>query len=143
MTLDLLLRIAGGGLVVLSIFHAVLWRTLNWSSDSERMSPLNARVFFVHTFFIAFVLFALGVLSLGRPDLLLAPSELARLLLSGVVAFWIARLVIQPLIFDRAMRAVPGWAGSSAVRIGVNFVWLGYVAVYGAALLAQMQERQP
>jgi hypothetical protein len=102
MTIALMLRVAGGSLIVLSIFHAALWRTLNWSGEAERMSPLNARVFFVHTFFIAFVLLALGVLSLGRPDLLLAPSELARLLLSGVVVFWIARLAVQPLVFDRA-----------------------------------------
>jgi hypothetical protein len=141
MTIALLLRIAGGSLIVLSIFHAALWRSLNWSSEAERMSLLNARVFFVHTFFIAFVLFALGVLSLGRPDLLLAPSELAKLLLSGIVLFWIARLVIQPLVFDRAMRAGPGWTGSSVVRVGVNFVWLGYIAVYGAALFDQVAGR--
>lgn len=143
MTLELALRIAGGSLLVLSVLHVALWRTLDWSREAGRMTALNARVFFVHTFFIAFVLFALGALSLVRPDLLSTPSELARLLLAGIVTFWVARLVVQPLVFDRVMRGAPGWTGSRFVRVGANVVWLGYVAVYGAALLAQLGVRGP
>jgi hypothetical protein len=45
------LRVAGGTLIVLSLFHAVLWRTLAWGDDTAKLSPLNARVFAVHTFF--------------------------------------------------------------------------------------------
>jgi hypothetical protein len=135
LNLAVLLRVAGGSLLLLSLFHAVLWRTLGWGLEIERLSPLNARVFGVHTFFIAFVLGALGLLSLVRPELLLAPSELARLLLIGVVVFWIARLVIQPLVFDRVMRV--GWTRSPLLRVGSNIAWLMYVAIYGAALFAQ------
>jgi hypothetical protein len=142
MTMILFLRAAGASLIVLSIFHAVLWRTLNWGSEAERLSPLNARVFFVHTFFIAFVLFALGALSLVRPDLLMAPSDLARVLLYGIVVFWVARLLVQPVVFDRAMRtSTSSFVRSRIVRFGVNLVWLGYVVVYGAALLRQSEGR--
>ena len=135
MSLDVLLRIAGLSLIVLSFAHAVLWRTLHWGKEIERLSPLNARVFAVHAFFIAFVLCALGVLSVLKPQLLVTPSELGRILLIGVVLFWIARLVMQPLVFDRAMRDGP--IGSPWLRIGANLVWLFYVAIYGAALLGQ------
>jgi hypothetical protein len=137
LSLVLVLRAAGASLIVLSLFHAFLWRALAWGREIERLSPLNARVFAVHTFFVAFVLGALGLLSLTRPDLLLAPSELARLLLVGVVAFWIARLAIQPLVFDPVMRS--GWLRSPLTRAGVNFVWAVYVAVYGTALLEQFR----
>ena len=133
----MLLRLAGGSLICLSLFHIVLWRTLGWGLELERLSPLGRSVFAVHTFFIAFVLFALGLLSLIEPALLLVPSDLARCLLLGVVAFWIARSVLQPLVFDRAMRH--GWTRSLPLRIGVNFLWLAYVAVYGAALLVQWE----
>ena len=129
------MRMAGMSLLLLSLSHAVLWRTLGWGREIERLSPLSRSVFAVHTFFIAFVLFALGLLSLSEPELLLAPSELARWLLVGVVAFWVARFALQPLVFDRAMRE--GWTRSIPLRVGVNLVWLGYVAVYGAALLGQ------
>ena len=135
MNLAMLLRAAGASLVVLSLVHAAFWRMLAWGQESERLSPLNARVFAVHTFFIAFVLGALGLLSLFAPELLLAPSDLARLLLAGIVAFWIARLAIQPLVFDRVMQA--GWMRSPLVHVGASIVWAAYVAVYGAALIRQ------
>jgi hypothetical protein len=135
MSMLLLLRLAGASLIVLSLFHVVLWRALDWGPDIERLSPLTARVFLVHTIFIALVLCALGLLSLVRPELLLAPGELARLLLAGIVVFWLVRLAIQPLVFDRVMRV--GWTQSLFVRIGATLVWIGYVAVYGLALLQQ------
>jgi len=134
-SLIVLLRVAGASLVVLALLHAVFWRALNWDREVERLSPLNARVFAVQTFFIAFVLLALGLLSLARPELLLVRSELARVLLFGVVAFWVARLLIQPLVFDHLMR--DGWTRSALVRIGAPLLWAAYVAVYGVALLRQ------
>lgn len=137
MTLVLALRITGLSLLVLSLFHVVLWRALDWGTDIGKLSPLTARVFLVHTFFIAFVLGALGLLSFLQPALLLMPSQLARLLLTGIVAFWIARLVIQPLVFDPAMRS--GWTRSPLLRIGASVLWVFYVVVYGAALLAQFK----
>jgi len=141
LNLALILRAAGFSLILLALFHAVLWRTLAWDREIERLSPLNARIFAVHTFFIAFVLGTLGILSLFRPELLLAPSELARLLLFGVVLFWVARLVIQPLVFDRVMTV--GWTRSLLLRVGANIVWLAYVAIYGAALYGQLAAEHP
>ena len=137
MNLLLILRAAGVSLIVLSLLHGVLWRKLSWGREIERLSPLNARVFAVHTFFIAFVLGALGLLSLVEPELLVAPSELARLLLTGIVVFWVARLAIQPLVFDPVMRL--GWTQSLVVRVGASLVWATYVAVYGTALFGQIQ----
>lgn len=131
----LALRTAGATLIALALFHAVLWRALSWGEEIRRLTPLNARVFAVHTFFIAFVLFGLGVLSLARPDLLVTESELAKLLLVGVVIFWLARLVLQPLVFDRAMRG--GWTKHIGLRIMAHLAFLAYVAVYGAALALQ------
>src|SRR6185436_9510511 len=128
---------AGASLIALSLFHMVLWRTLAWDREIERLSPLNARVFAVHTFFIAFVLGALGLLSLVDPEQLVLPSELARLLLMGIVTFWIARLVMQPLVFDRVMR--DGWTRSPILRVGSNLLWASYVAVYAAALVRQFE----
>lgn len=135
MSLIVLLRVAGASLVVLALLHAVFWRALNWDREVERLSPLNARVFAVQTFFIAFVLLGLGLLSLARPGLLLVRSELARLFLCGVVIFWVARLLLQPLVFDRVMR--DGWTRSPLIRVGAPLLWAAYVVLYGTALLRQ------
>ncbi len=55
--------------------------------------------------------------------------------------FWIARLAIQPLVFDRVM--VTGWTKSPVLRIGATLLWVGYVAVYGAALRIQIEALGP
>lgn len=136
MILELALRAAGVSMVALALFHLALWRMLDWGRETTALSPLSARVFAVHTFFVAFILFLLGLLSALAPDLLLAPSALARWLLVGVVALWIARFVAQPLVFDPAMDR--GWTGSRALRAGLYFMWASYVAVYGAALARQL-----
>jgi hypothetical protein len=132
-----LLRLAGASQIVLALFHGALWRTFHWTREIGRLSPINRRVFIVHLSFIAFVLTALGLLSLVRPDVLLTPSDLARLLLYGIVAFWFARLLVQPLVFDPALRE--GWTGRPLVRVGASVLWASYVAVYGAALLRQLE----
>lgn len=134
-SLILFLRGAGLSLIVLALLHAVFWRALNWGREVERLSPLNALVFAVHTFFISFVLFALGLLSLVWPELLLGRSELGRLLLLCIVIFWVVRLLLQPLLFDRVMRE--GWTRSLLVRIGATLLWSAYVAVYGRLLIHQ------
>jgi hypothetical protein len=132
----LVLRLSGASLLVLTLLHAALWRTLHWGSELDRLSPINKRVFVVHLFFVAFVIAALGLLSLASPDLLLEPSDLARLLLYGIVAFWFARLLLQVLVFDGAMKE--GWTALPIVRVGASVLWASYVAVYGAALLRQL-----
>ena len=134
--MTLLLRLSGASLLVLTLFHAALWRTLHWGSELDRLAPINKRVFIVHLFFVAFVISALGLLSLASPDRLLEPSDLARLLLYGIVAFWFARLLLQVLVFDRAMKE--GWTALPIVRVGASVLWASYVAVYGAALLRQL-----
>jgi hypothetical protein len=133
--LTVVMRCVGASLLVLGLFHAVLWRTFDWGRQIAQLSPITARVFVVHMLFIVFVLSALGLLSLGWPELLLVPSELARLLLYAIALFWLLRLAFQPLVFDRAMGA--GWTGSPVVRLGASLLWVSYLAVYGVALMRQ------
>ncbi len=64
------------------------------------------------------------------------PSDLARLLLYALVAFRLARLLLQPLVFDRAM--TDGWTARPVVRVGATALWAGYVLIYGAALFLQI-----
>lgn len=135
MSLVALLRGAGASLIILALFHAVLWRALNWEREIERLSALNARVFVVHTLVVVFVLLAMGLLSLARPDLLIIRSELARLLLVGIVFFWAMRLLMQPVVFDPVMQEK--WTRSALVRIGATLLFAGYVVIYGLALFRQ------
>ena len=136
MILAAALRASGATLLALAAFHAILWRRLDWSGAVARLPPLTARVFVVHTGVVVFVLAGLGLLSLSWPELLLAPSDLARLLLYAITLFWFARLVLQLFVFDGAM--TEGWGSAPWLRAGAAALWGGYVVVYGAALLRQI-----
>lgn len=137
----ILLRLTGASLIALAAFHLVLAKILDWRSEAARLSALNSRIFVVHAFFIAFVLAAIGLLTCARPDLLIARSELARVLLGAIVVFWLCRLAIQSLVFDpivshgAARRSI---ARHWFVRLGAHALWLAYTAVYGVLWFAQM-----
>ena len=137
----LTLQLAGASLLGLALFHAVLWRSLGWGREIAALSPLSARVFAAHTFFIAFVLAALGALSLARAELLLAPSELARLLLGAATLFWCARLAMQPVVFDPVM--TEGWPSRPWVRVLATAAWAAYAAIYGLAFAHQLARGAP
>jgi hypothetical protein len=135
-TLVVVLRVLGASHLALALAHVALWRLFGWSSEIERLSPLTARVFAAHTFFVAFVLAALGALALARPDLLVAPSELARLLLGAIVAFWLLRLLAQPFLFDRVL--LLGSRHRTLVRGAATLLFAIYVAAYGWAFARQL-----
>lgn len=130
------LRVLGATHIVLGVAHVWIWRLFGWTDELKRVSPLTARVFAVHTFFIAFVLVALGALAFGRPDLLVARSDFARLLLGTGVVFWLLRLVAQPVVFDPVL--LRGSVYRWPVRAAAMFLFGLYVLAYGWALSLQL-----
>ncbi|MCB9653092.1 MAG: hypothetical protein H6729_03025 [Deltaproteobacteria bacterium] len=131
----IVLRIAGVSLLVLACLHGAFWRTFRWSEAMKCLSPLNARIFITHMVFVIFILVAQGMLLVLRPDLLLTGSDLARLLLYALIAFWLLRFVLQPLVFNPVLQE--GWTGSVIVKIGSMLLWLAYAVMFGKALLSQ------
>ncbi len=101
------------------------------------MSPLNARVFWVHLFFVMFVLAAQGFLLLSRPDLLIAKSELARLVLGAFVVFFVLRLVAQPRVFDPVFAV--GHPSRNALRLIASLGWVMYSHVQRRSKIVQIE----
>lgn len=135
-TMTLLLRVVGASHLVLALGHIFIWRRFGWSHELGQVSPLTARVFAVHTFFVAFVLAALGALAAFRPDLLVTRSDLARLLLGAALLFWALRMFAQPVIFDPVL--LRGSRYRMAVRVAALLTFATYVYVYAWAFAAQL-----
>jgi len=135
-TLALALRLVGASHVVLGVAHIPMWRWFGWTKELRRLEPLTARVFAVHTFFIAFVLVALGILAALRPELLLDKSDLARLLCGTGVVFWGLRLLAQPLVFDPVL--LRGSRYRTPLRAAAVIGFAFYTGVYAWALLGQL-----
>jgi hypothetical protein len=137
MSLSLQLKLAGASLILLALAHAFFPRRFDWKEELGRLSLLNRQIFQVHCFFIALVLFLFGLLALFFTHTLLDRTALARVVLGGLVLFWLARLVVQLFIYDASL-----WKGdrfNTRVHALFAFLWVYYVTVFGWALWNQLR----
>jgi xanthine/uracil permease len=132
MTVDLHLRVVGVLLIALGLAHYCFDRYFGWQTELERLSLLTRQVFAVHNFFIGLVVVLLGVCSSCYTDALLKSGSLSRIVLSGIVIFWVCRLVIQFAVYDPSI-----WRGRpfyTAMHICFSIFWCYAVTIYSLAL---------
>jgi hypothetical protein len=137
MTLRIHIQTVGALMMLLGTAHIFFGRYFGWRDELASLSLLTRQVFIVHCFFIALILVLLGICSLFYADTLLAPNDLSRLLLAGIVVFWLSRLLIQLFVFDSRI-----WRGRrfyAAMHIVFSLMWTYFVAIYSAALLMMWQ----
>jgi hypothetical protein len=103
-TLTILLRLAGASLVLLAGLHIPIGRHLKWREDSTRLTPPNAAIFRVHSFFIGLVLVMMGLPCLIEPRVFLEPSHAGSWLAWSFAAFWAIRLYFQWFVFPADLR---------------------------------------
>ena len=140
MSLSFQLKIVGASLLLLALAHAFFPRWFNWTEELGRLSSLNRQVFQIHCFFIGLILFLFGLLSLCFTDALLERTRLARVVLAGLLVFWLARLVVQLFVYDPSL-----WKGNrfnTRIHLLFSLTWAYYVAVFGWALWEQLRPGQ-
>ena len=133
--LELLLRIAGAGLILLAILHVPIGRRLRWSEDAMRLMPVNRSIFHVHTFFICLVLLLMGLPCLLDPSIFTAPSRAGAWLSWSISAFWATRLYFQWFVYPADL-----WRGKrmeTVVHGWFTLVWAALAAVFAACGLLQ------
>lgn len=92
--MNLHLKIIGGLLVILASLHFFFPKYFDWKKECGALSPINRQMFYVHSFFIALVVFLMGLLCLTSSGELLN-TVLGKRLCLGLGIFWLARLCIQ------------------------------------------------
>ena len=92
--MELHLKIIGFILIILAIVHGVFPRHFNWQKELSSLSLVNKQMMYVHTFFIALVVFLMGVLCLNSPKELIE-TNLGKRVCFGLGVFWTIRLIIQ------------------------------------------------
>ncbi len=128
--LTLLLRIAGGGLILLALVHIPMGRSLNWSEDCRRLTPVNAAIFHVHTFFVCLVLVIMGLPCLLDPSIFLVPTRAGAWLAWSFAIFWAVRLHFQWFVYQADL-----WRGKrleTSLHWGFTFVWTALTGVFAA-----------
>jgi hypothetical protein len=129
------LRFVGALLVFLGLAHAAFPRRFGWKNELQNVSLLTRQIFYVHHFFVAFVVTLQGVLCLFWAQELLAPSPLARLLLAGLVIFWATRWLFQFFVYDKRL-----WQGdtfNTRMHLLFSLLWTYLVVVFAWALCLQ------
>lgn len=103
------------------MMHIVFPRYFNWKEDTAGLSHINRQVMYVHTFFIAFIVFLMGLLCITcTQDLITTP--LGKNICLGLALFWLARLFCQFFVYSSLH-----WKGKrfeTFVHIVFSLLWI-------------------
>jgi hypothetical protein len=129
------LRFAGLTLIFLGVAHAFFGPRFKWREEMARLSLLNAQMFYVHTFYVAFTVTLMGILCLFGTRGLTERTFLGQWLCAGLALFWGTRLVFQFFVYSR-----DHWRGKrfeTAVHLLFACAWTYYSAVFSWAWWGQ------
>lgn len=135
--LALLLRVAGAGLILLAVLHLPIGRHLRWREDAAQLTPINAAIFHVHTFFICLVLVLMGLPCLLDPTIFLEKSRAGAWMSWSYAAFWAIRLYFQWFVYRADL-----WRGKrmeTAMHLWFTLIWTSLALLFAACGLEQMK----
>jgi hypothetical protein len=92
--MEIHIKITGVLLMVLALAHIIFSKYFHWKEDLKPLSLINRQMMIVHTFFVAFMVFLMGMLCWVAAEELIH-TKLGKLVSLGFAIFWTARLVIQ------------------------------------------------
>lgn len=92
--MDTHLTVIGILLIALALIHTFFPKFFYWKKELSSLSVVNRQMMYVHSFFIAFMIFLMGLLCLTSSGELLN-TRLGRRISFGLGIFWTARLLIQ------------------------------------------------
>jgi hypothetical protein len=114
-------------MIVLAIIHVVFPKRFDWKKECGSLSLINRQMMYIHTFFIALVVFLMGALCVSAADDLVNTS-LGRTVCLGLFIFWGARLVIQ--FFGYSPELWRGKRFETIVHILFSLLWIYFSLVF-------------
>ena len=93
------LKIIGGLFILLAFLHVFFPKYFAWKQELSPLSLINRQMMYVHLFFIALLVFLLGLLCLTSADALLN-TQLGKRISLGLGLFWAIRLYVQFFVYS-------------------------------------------
>jgi hypothetical protein len=120
------LKIIGIILIALALIHIIFPKYFNWDKELKSLSLINQQMMTVHTFFIAFTVFLMGLLCLASSNELIE-TNLGKKISLGLGIFWAVRLFIQ--FFGYSTDLWKGKTFETAMHIIFSILWtyLSYI----------------
>lgn len=125
--MELHLKIIGSCLILLGLVHATFPRQFNWKQELSSLSIVNKEMMYVHTFFIAFTLFLIGLLCLTSSTDLITTTFGKRISL-GLGIFFFLRLLVQ--FFGYSSKTWRGKTFETTVHILFSIFWTYITTIF-------------
>lgn len=121
-------KIIGTILIALAFVHVIFPKHFKWEKELKSLSLINQQIMKVHTFFIALVVFLIGLLCLTSSNELIH-TVLGKRVSLGFGIFWSFRLIIQ--FFGYSSKLWKGKKMETIVHIIFSVLWayLSYVFI--------------
>lgn len=125
--MELHLKIVGCILVLISFIHAIFPKYFNWEVELLPLSVINKQLMYVHTFFIALIVFLMGVFCwVCSSDIV--NTKLGGQLALGLFVFWGIRLMFQFFVYSAEL-----WKGKvfeTVIHVIFSFMWTYFTIVF-------------
>jgi hypothetical protein len=125
--MELHLKIIGWLLVPLALIHFFFPKRFNWDKEFSNISLLNRQMIYVHTFFIALIVFLIGILCISSSRDLVNTGLGHRICL-GLGIFWACRLFIQ--FFGYSPELWKRKKFETSIHILFSMVWTYLTAIF-------------
>lgn len=125
--MELHLKITGILLMLLALLHVIFPKYFKWKDELILVSHINRQMMYVHTFFIAFIVFLIGLLCLTSATELTTTNFGKRISL-GLGIFWTTRLLIQFFGYSSLL-----WKGKrleTTIHVLFSILWTYISAVF-------------
>ena len=114
-------KIIGFLLMGLALVHIIFPKYFNWKEELKSLSLINKQMMTIHTFFIALVVFLMGLLCLTSATELIE-TRLGKTISLGLAIFWSLRLIIQ--FFGYSPKLWKGKRFETIIHILFSGLWI-------------------
>lgn len=120
-------KIIGVLLMLLAFIHIFFPKYFNWKNELKPLQLINRQMMTVHTFFVAFCVFLMGLLCfISSTDL--TTTKLGRTITLGLGIFWTVRLFFQLFVYSSNL-----WKGKkfeTTMHILFSLLWIYLSGVF-------------
>lgn len=113
--------------MALALVHVIFPKYFNWKEELKSLSLINRQMMSIHTFFIALVVFLMGLLCLTSTTELIE-TKLGKTISLGLGIFWSTRLFIQ--FFGYSSELWKGKTFETMAHILFSLLWTYLCVVF-------------
>ena len=121
------LKIIGYLMIAIAFIHVSFPKYFNWRQELNSISLINRQLMYIHTFFIALIVFLTGILCLTS-GIDLVSTALGKKVSLGLGIFWIVRLFIQ--FFGFSSKVWKGRKFETSIHIFFAVLWSYFSLVF-------------